>query len=90
MSEKDSKKVGVVLREWISTPPNWEDEGIKSPSEDILRLAIKLAPFLYPEPMRVLPDGEGGVIFEHRADKLFTTWIISSTGKIKYEQFYLS
>lgn len=78
------------LRQWRLSPPDW-DEGIVVPSRGILQLAEEIALILrqrgQAEPMRVLPDGEGGVVFERRQGQLYETLGVMADGCIELKRF---
>lgn len=80
-----------TLRQWMTELPDWDDEIDESPDRGTLRLAVEVALVLrhrrMAAPMRVLPDGEGGLVFERRAGKLYETLTISADGTAELERF---
>lgn len=54
---------------WSRDPQQLRDEGIEAPSLQILRTAIRLSVVLrddgYPPPDSVVPDANGGIVFEY-------------------------
>jgi hypothetical protein len=78
------------VRDWCSSPPDW-DEGIEVPSRTTLRLAEEIALVLrrrgMPAPSRVLPDGEGGVVFERREGDLYEALNVFSDGSVGLKRF---
>lgn len=62
------KIVDVHLRNWWYGVPGLEEEGLVSPTRTVLNAAIKIVEALaeqsFDPPSRVVPNGEGGIIFE--------------------------
>lgn len=62
------KVIDSHLRNWWHGIPGLEDEGLVSPTPNVIRAAINIARSLLEQaldpPSRVLPNGEGGIIFE--------------------------
>lgn len=58
------------LTEWELDPARFDDDGIEPPSRQIIRLAIALAEGFrdegLPAPDSVVPDPNGGIVFERR------------------------
>lgn len=58
------------LIEWGANPEFFDDEDFESPGREIIALAIQLAHALRdanePAPHRVVPDADGGIVFERR------------------------
>lgn len=79
------------LREWRSSPPDWEEDGIEVPSRRLLQLAEEIAFALrakqQPEPMRVLPDGDGGVVFERRQGALYEALNVTADCTVSLKRF---
>lgn len=69
--------IDEYLTPWILDPTSLEEEDLEPPSLEILRLACRVARYLRDEnwvpPLRVVPDGEGGVAFEFRDGSCFYT-----------------
>lgn len=78
------------LRLWAKDPAQLDEpeDGIVGPSARILRLAIRLA-LIYqsedrPAPLRVVPNGEGGVVFEFEFDTVFYSITIDDRQRIEF------
>ena len=79
------------LIEWGRNPDALEDDGIRPPSATIIKLACQVATILrdeeWPPPLRVIPNGDGGIVFERREGQLFVTIEIDEDGSIEYAAF---
>jgi hypothetical protein len=79
------------LIEWVVNPGQLEDDELEPPSREIVALASRFLLFMrdqgMPPPHRVVPDGEGGVIFERKQSPVFETFEISREGSIEYLLF---
>ena len=62
------KVIDDRLIEWGKDPSRLEDDGIEAPSRPIIVLACRVARVMRdagkPPPLRVVPDGDGGIAFE--------------------------
>ena len=60
--------IDVQLIEWGKDPSWLEDDGLEPPSRQIIGLACCVAQAMRdegaPPPLRVVPDGDGGIAFE--------------------------
>ena len=62
---------GIItyLSNWWYGVPGMEEEGLTPPTKQVLAHAISIAKSLEKQPIeppsRVVPNGEGGIIFEH-------------------------
>lgn len=79
------------LVEWGRDSSQLEDEGIVAPTAEIIGLACRLAA-LYRDtgmvaPTRVVPDGEGGIVFERRDGSAFQTIEIRADHTIEWCYF---
>lgn len=90
--ERWQKLIDEKLLEWLRDPCEVQDEGIEQPSGTILRLAIDLAEKFRDDglapPDRVVPDPNGGILFERRADgvtEVFHIW--EDDGTVEYQRF---
>ena len=76
--------IDEYLAPWILDPTSLEEEDLEPPSLEILRLACRVARCLqdkgWDPPLRVVPDGEGGLVFERDAGACFQTLSILSSG----------
>lgn len=72
---------------WGQNPSLLDDEENTAPSARIMELVsqvtIKLRRAGAPAPLRVVPDGEGGISFEWQEGKLFRSLDISCEGEIE-------
>ena len=79
------------LIEWGRNPSELEEEGTELPSKKTLQLAIRLASVLSARgqtaPTRVVPDVDGGIVFELQHRPFFETFSISSDGDLEYTAF---
>ncbi len=74
------------LLEWGRDPSFLEDDGFEPPTGVSVRQAIRVAQEAaangLPSPLRVLPDGEGGIVFERRQGTTFETISIDADGAV--------
>lgn len=74
-----------VLIEWGREPSPLHDDDFEPPAKAALRTAIRLAESCRAErwapPNRVVPDGEGGIVFERWAGESFEQMNIDPTGR---------
>jgi len=79
------------LVEWGKDPDALADDGLVPPSEAIIHLActwaMKFRDQGAPGPLRVVPDGEGGICFERRAEPYFQTLNIRQDGTVEMLTF---
>lgn len=79
------------LIEWARDPSQLEDDGIEAPSREIISLACQFAIFMrddaQPAPLRVVPDGDGGITFERKEGSLFEKIEIEQDGTIEHLRF---
>lgn len=56
------------LADWEQRPDQLQDEGVEAPTRAIVGLARRCAGYLSergaPAPSRIVPDGDGGMVFE--------------------------
>lgn len=75
------------LVEWGKDPGQLEDDQIIPPSAVAIQTAIDLAYFFRDKsmtaPTRVVPDGDGGVVFEREAGNVFETIEIEEDGTVE-------
>jgi hypothetical protein len=83
--------INEYLVEWGRDPSQLEDEGVTPPSLEIITLASKIAMELRdrccPPPLRVVPDGEGGIAFEQRSGDFFLSLNLLHDRSIELETF---
>ncbi len=79
------------LIEWGKDPSRLEDDGIEPPSGAIIGLACDLVRTMrdkgLPPPLRVVPDGDGGIAFEWKNGPVFQTIEIEEDGSIELITF---
>lgn len=79
------------LIEWGRNPGQLEDEDITPPSAEIVGLAsrfsMKMRDLGFESPNRVVPNGEGGIVFERCHDTLSETIEIFEDGSFEYALF---
>jgi hypothetical protein len=79
------------LAEWNRDPVVLDDEGVEPPSREIIGRAIRLAHYLssrhVPAPQRIVPDGNGGIVFEWFQDSTTESIEISDEGTLEYLRF---
>jgi hypothetical protein len=79
------------LLDWRKDPSQLADEGILPPTIGIIDLACNLAIILrdkcWSAPLRVVPDGEGGFVFERRDGSVFETISLEATGQVEILSF---
>lgn len=79
------------LIEWGRNPQQLEDDGVVSPCNDVVRLAIWLSRDMqqrgFPPPSSVVPDANGGIVFEHRQGRVAEIFHIWEDGAVEYQLF---
>ncbi|MCC6488618.1 MAG: hypothetical protein IT364_14065 [Candidatus Hydrogenedentes bacterium] len=79
------------LRAWYENPDQLVDENIVPPSSETIykayRLALAMRDSRSPGPLRVVPDGEGGSVFERQEGSVFETICIEATGRVEVMLF---
>lgn len=79
------------LIEWGRDPSQLEDEDIQPPSMDTIHRAIWLATVLskadVPAPTRIVPDADGGIVFERHEGSVFESIRLSADGGAEYCAF---
>jgi len=102
MSREDSGGDNVVDRwqslidhtliEWGWNPSQLEDDAVEPPSREIIRLAIDLAQGLrdrgLPTPDRVVPDPNGGIVFERHENGMREVFHVWDDGTVEYQRFH--
>ena len=100
MSRDDTGDDNVVERwqtlidrmiDWGWNQGEFEDEGIEPPNREVVRLAILLAQRFKEERFRppdsVVPDPNGGIVFELRENGDCEVWHVWDDGVIEYQRF---
>jgi len=79
------------LIEWGRNPGSLEDEGLIPPSEKTIDLACQVAVALRDKgvaaPLRVVTNGEGGIVFEHSSGTWFSIIEVHPDGNIELATF---
>ncbi len=97
LSQNDTAKLGdqwgkvldEQLIEWANHPEDFIEEGLVPPSHDTIQLAFKhvLKPFQaqgHMPPSHVVPDANGGIVFELRSNDAFESIRVQADGHIEY------
>jgi len=84
-------RIHGTLMNWLRNPSQVEDEGVDAPSGTILRLSMDLAERLRDEgvaaPDSVVPDPNGGIVFERRDGDVSEVIHIWDDGSVEYMRF---
>ena len=79
------------LNEWALDPARFDDDGIEPPSRQIIRLAIALAEAFrdegLPAPDSVVPDPNGGIVFEQQETACAEVLHIWDDGNVEHQLF---
>ncbi len=90
-AEAWQKLIDDQLIEWERDPGQVDDEGIEPPSAPIVRLAIQLAQAWkdggFAAPDRVVPDPNGGIVFERRERDVSEVFHVWEDGTVEYRRF---
>jgi hypothetical protein len=82
------------LIEWGRDPSQLNDDGVVPPARDVVRRACQLAAAMrdsgLPAPSRVVPSGEGGIVFERQVGPTFTAIEVQHDGTIEVRAFHKS
>lgn len=80
------------LIDWGWNTDQFEDAGVEAPSRDTVQLAIRLAANLrdagFPSPSSVVPDANGGIVFERREQNVVEVFHVWDDGTIDYQCFH--
>ncbi len=83
--------IDYTLVGWGLDPHHLEDDGLEPPNIDIIAFTINLAKALRDggtsAPLRVVPNGEGGIVFEKRSGPFFVSLEINADESIEYIEF---
>ena len=79
------------LMKWLHDPSQLDDDGVDAPTGTILRLVIDHAERFrdqaLPPPDSIVPDCNGGVVFERREDDVVEVFHFWQDGTLEYQQF---
>lgn len=83
--------IDETLLKWLLDPESLSDAGVDPPTKTILRLAVDFAE-LYRDrglsaPDRIVPDPNGGIVFERREGAVSETVHVWDDGSIEYLRF---
>jgi len=80
--------IDKTLIEWGRDPDHFADEDFDPPSNEIIRFATRTACLYrdagFPAPDRVVPDADGGIVFEIRRATLSEKIHIWNDGTVEY------
>lgn len=86
--DKWDRFIDLTLAEWERDPTVVEDEGIDAPSRAIVSQAIELARRLRdagrPAPSSMVPDPNGGIVFQRHANDISEEYHIWDDGVVEY------
>jgi len=79
------------LIEWGRNPSQFDDEGVEPPSGEIVRRAIEIAKQFRHDgltpPDSIVPDPNGGIVFERREGDVAEVFHIWDDGTVEYRCF---
>ena len=79
------------LKRWLSDPATVEVEDAIPPSRVVILEAIKLAEGWKKEkllsPFRVVPDLEGGIVFERRCKEIYETITLNAYNELEIDKY---
>lgn len=84
--------IDCKLLEWLHNPGILEDDGVTVPTSTILRLAIDWAEKCrdegLPAPDSIVPDADGGIVFERHANGDSEVFYIWENGTLEYQRYH--
>jgi len=79
------------LIEWGRSPSALEDMGVDPPTKETIQRAIRLAEAFrdegFPSPQSVVPDPNGGIVFERRDGNIAEVCHVWGDGTTEYQRF---
>ncbi len=76
---------------WLRDPHQLEDEGVEPPGRQTIETAIRLAQDSQqrglPPPSSIVPDPNGGIVFERREGATAEVLHIWDDGSVEYQRF---
>ena len=79
------------LIEWATNAEYFAEEDFEGPSREVASLALRFAQRFrdlnQPSPHRVVPDGDGGIVFEIKNDELSEKIHFWDDGEVEYMVF---
>ena len=77
---------------WLRDPSQLEDDGVEHPTPPILRLAIDWAEKSrdngLPPADSIVPDANGGIVFQRRVNEMSEVFYIWDDGTLEYQRFH--
>lgn len=90
--EEWQRVIDYQLIEWGRNTEQFEDDGIEPPTRDTVLLAIAVAEKLrdagLSAPNSVVPDANGGIVFERRQKDVIEVFHVWDDGTIDYQCFH--
>ena len=91
-TEKWGNVIDEQLIEWASHPEDFIDEDLEPPSRETIYLAYEHVLKPYRDngrvpPSNVVPDANGGIVFELRNNDMFESIRVQADGHIEYCRF---
>lgn len=89
------KVINEPLIDWLQDPSQLEDEGIEAPTEAHIKFVSEYAMCLrtrfgWPPPLRVVPSGDGGIVFELKSGPYFQSIEFDEDGTVELITFKAS
>lgn len=86
------KVINEPLIDWLEDPSQLEDEGIEAPTVAHIKFVSEYAMCLrdrfgWPPPLRVVPSGDGGIVFELKSGPYFQSIEFDEDGTIELITF---
>jgi hypothetical protein len=83
--------IDYTLVEWGRNPGRFAEDGLTPPSANAIRVACQVAQHLRDHdkdtPLRVVPNGDGGIVFERSQGEIFETIEIQDNGSVEWATF---
>ncbi len=79
--------IDTTLTKWVREPLQLDDDGLKAPSAELISLAEEFAQYCATHavdaPLRIVPDGSGGIVFEWKLGPHFTMVELRADGRME-------
>lgn len=84
--------IDATLMAWSRNPAQLEDDGIDPPKPELIKVAIDLAEKYrdegsFPPPDTIVPDPNGGIVFERRESNVSEVLHVWEGGTVEYMLF---